>query len=260
MLDADPNVIDVSTINREVGASAKVARRTTRSRTEVGVDTRVRSDTTVVSGRLQQSYRPIRRVEAQADVTIYGPADESPLLSVLGVRDRAMGGLALRWTAREYALMRAAWSRYQGRNGGTLGTGYSVEGEVGHAVPARPRVELRIIGKYMDNSLAANGRVPVTDLIPDSFALAGAAASVGERAVGRPLGPSLRLRPLADLWVAWILPADGDATVGYNVQGGAALGILAVGELSARAFFANLAGADANESTYGVSVWYAHFL
>jgi tetratricopeptide (TPR) repeat protein len=167
------------------------------------------------------------RAQAGLEAAVNDVAPESAVLLAEAVRTRAGGSLGL-GSVRFYGRVAGEWKTWSTRSGTWLARGGAGTLELGaHARLANPEVNLRLVGGYQRNELAA--AMPGAPILPDQLATLG----VGVSAAGWNVGPT---RLVLDAWLGEMAPPH---RLAYRFQSGLAITPFARAELSLTGYVAN---------------------
>ena len=266
VLDAPSTDLDLDGHDLESDISIGVFARHASRRSALHLGVNEQEESTLPYARLSHERQLWRRVRGRFDASWNALTEASPGLRAAGAEDTVEGTLEVQLTQREFAIFRAGWQRYHGREGGSLAQG--VEGEIsaGHQLSLGDRLcRFRVFGLFSANDLQAAlprefadvlpAGAEVETVLPDEFGIVGAAVSLQHGTPGLWAPDASNPRYVLDVAAGWLYPA-GD--IAYNVTFGIAFTLLGRDELSLSGFYADSQGGIESQVYQGINLRYVH--
>jgi hypothetical protein len=220
------------------------------------------------------------RLTIDLDAVYHQLPTDTAALRAAGLRNAVEGAVLWRPGARTAIDLGGGAHAYTARGGEWLGTGAVGHLELGQILrEAAPRLRVRADGFIEANRLAAALPVsvardvqpgtPTDSVVPRTYETAGLGVTLmnvlgdepdpewdGPRDPWtRELGTGwARLRPYADLWAGWLMPAQ---KITYTLAAGLGVALARSQELAAAGFFESDRAGEPGERYMGVSVLYA---
>jgi tetratricopeptide (TPR) repeat protein len=220
------------------------------------------------------------RLTIDLDAIFHQLATDTAALRAAGLRNAVEGAVLWRPGARTAIDLAGGAHAYTARGGEWLGTGAMAHLELGQVLrEAAPRLRVRADGFVEANRLAAELPVsvaravqpgtPTDSVVPQTYETAGIGVTLtnvlGDEpdtewdGTRDPWTRELRtgwarLRPYADLWAGWLMPAQ---KVTYTLAAGLGVAVARSQELAAAGFFESDRAGEPGERYMGVSVLYA---
>jgi hypothetical protein len=219
-----------------------------------------------------QGFEPFHGLTIGLEALYNERPTETPVLRAAGLKDSAELEIAWRFAERFRMAAAGGGVLYADRTGALVTSGGVGRLELsGLLRRAAPLIRVRVDGFVEANrsvstlpggltSAIAPG-TSIGDVVPDTYGTVGVGVSLlglsdddDDFGSGR-MGGSCHicLRPLADLWAGWLMPAQ---TVTYSLDGGLGYLFARHQELSATGFYRNDQGGHVGQQYTGVSLRY----
>jgi hypothetical protein len=219
-----------------------------------------------------QRFEPLHGLTVDLEGLYHERPTDTAALRAAALKDSAEAEISWRFLDRYRIVAGGGATHYADRAGEFLASGGVGRLELSALLRrASPLIRVRADGFVEANRLASAmpaGLVaivppgtPTGDVVPETYGTAGLGLTIlgvsddeDDMASGR--GRSCRrcLRPLADLWVGWLMPAE---TITYSLDGGMGYLFAHHQELAATGFYRNDQGGQVGQHYLGLSLHYA---
>ena len=228
--------------------------------------TNQRSDGSLTYGGAEWFYTLSKGLRARVDLAVNALTEESAAMRAVGKKDKLTLGLSGQPSAMTYARLDVARQHFETRQGGALGRGLHVEGEVGIVLRQGPPTwQVRLSGSADRNDLEAQlppglaGTVlspfaTVESLLSKRFRTLGAGATLR---FGSADGPGRGLNGFVDAWRGRQWPASEQA---YSLRVAAALPLRLNSEVKLDGYYTNVQSGVSGgaKSSRGIALGYRH--
>jgi tetratricopeptide (TPR) repeat protein len=242
-------------------------------------DTRIEAGGYAFSTGLVPYAAAVQRFEPWQGLTIdleglyHQRPDDTAVLRAAALKDSAELDVGYRFADRYLIAAAAGATHYTDRSGAFLASGGIGRLEVSSLLrKASPLIKMRADGFIEANGLASvlpggvaavvPAGTPISDVMPTSYGTTGLGLTIlgltqdqDDVASGRGARACARcLRPFADLWVGWLMPAQ---RITFSVDGGIGYLFARRQELAASAFYRSDQGGFIGQRYAGLSLLYA---
>lgn len=220
-----------------------------------------------------QGFEPVHGLTIGLEGLYNERPTETPVLRAAGLKDSAELEIAWRFTERLRVTAAGGGNRYLDRSGAPVTSGGAGRLELSGLVRrAAPVIRVRVDGFFEANrsvstlpaglAAAIAPGTDIGDVVPDTYGTVGVGVSLlglsddddDDFASGRAGGAChICLRPVADLWAGWLMPAQ---TITYSLDGGLGYLLARHQELAATGFYRNDQGGHVGQQYTGVSLRY----
>ena len=220
-----------------------------------------------------QRFEPVHGLTVDLEGLYHERPTDTAALRVAALKDSAEAEISWRFAERFRIAAGGGATHYADRDGAFLASGGVGRLELSALLrKASPLIRLRADGFIEANRLAmvipgglaavVPPGTPTGDVVPETYGTAGIGLTIlgvsddeDDLASGRASRSCWRcLRPLADLWAGWLMPAQ---TLTYSFDGGLGYLFAHHQELAATGFYRNDQGGEVGQRYMGLSLRYA---
>jgi tetratricopeptide (TPR) repeat protein len=219
-----------------------------------------------------QRFEPLHGLTIDLEGLYHERPTDTAALRAAALKDSAEAEISWRFLNRYRIVAAGGATHYADRDGAYLASGGVGRLELSALLrKASPLIRVRADGFIEDNRLAAAipaglaavvpAGTPPGDVVPETYGTAGLGLTIlggtdeeDDMASGRGRWCRTCLRPLADLWVGWLMPAE---TITYSFDAGMGYLFAHHQELAATGFYRNDQGGQVGQQYMGLSLHYA---